>query len=276
MSAPDVGPARARRTPYEMVFVEGGFEPRLDDIRAEAAERGSNVAEPEQLIMLTEAGRLIRELLPEDADPLSVLDAGKLIFHAFHLREAGLSTYGLEQGALLELLEERPAGAVAGSAQPPVPAGYLQLPRNAVWAQVAQDAPWESVDGVFWTVAGAGGTPAGGVHALLVVGLRPDRPGFSVVAVAAADPPEEGDWALVRARPEGQDFANVLPGGELSGLHALLNGAEVLKLVSRFFHHMAAHPDAVEPEPPEPAAEGARASTVVGRRFRVRAGCDGR
>ena len=111
--------------------------------------------------------------------------------------------------------------------------------------------------------------------ALAVLGIRPDRPGFSVAAVDAETPPEEGDWSRVQARAEGEDFANLLPGGELSDLHTLLNGAEVLKLLARFFQFVAAHPEAVEAEPGVAAAAGA--STVSpARRFRVQSWPDGR
>ncbi len=271
-----------RGTPYELVFGEGGFEPRLDEIRAEATARGTDVSDPEQFLMLAEAGRLIRELLPEDADPLSIVDAGRLIFHAFHFRAAGSSTYGLAPPALRYLLEDPAAfpadaaGATSPAAdapEPPAAAGYLQLPRNALWARVAEDAPWEAVDGLFWAVSpGESGAPAtgspGGLHALLVLGMRPDRPGFSVVAVTA-ERPEGGDWSRVQARTEGEDFGNVLPGGELSGLHALVNGVEVLKLLSRFFRYVSARPEAIEALPP-----GAGSTTV--RHFRVGAGPDGR
>ena len=279
MSTQGKPPRQAPRTPYEMVFVTGGFEPRLDDIRTEAVARGSDTGDPEQLMMLGEAGRLIRELVPEDADPASVLDVGRLIFHAFHFRAAGLSTYLLEPSALRPLLAEAPAdpaGTQGTPASPPAAAGYLQLPRNALWARLAEDANWEAVDGVFWTTAfSSGDGSATPVHALAVLGIRPDRPGFSVVAVDAETPPEEGDWSRVQARAEGEDFANLLPGGELSDLHTLLNGAEVLKLLARFFQFVAAHPEAVEAEPGVAAATGA--STVSpARRFRVQSWPDGR
>ena len=125
MSTQGKPPRQAPRTPYEMVFVAGGFEPRLDDIRTEAVARGSDTGDPERLMMLGEAGRLIRELLPEDADPASVLDVGRLIFHAFHFRAAGLSTYLLEPSALRPLLAEAPAdpaGTQGTPASPPAAA----------------------------------------------------------------------------------------------------------------------------------------------------------
>src|SRR5512146_1851187 len=230
-SASSAAGGAGRTTPYTLVFADGGFEERLDAILQEAADRGLDDSDPERLIMLTEAGRLLRDLLPEDAHPGAVVDLGALVFHAAHFKRAGLHSYVLDATACRMLLEEtRPPAAE--DAKPPAPAGYLQLPRNVIWARVGEDAPWEPADGLFWVLPDGGGfrvAPLSGLHALLVLGLRADRPGFSVAAVAVGRDEEEC-WSAVQARPEGGDFANQLPGGELAGLHTLTNLAEVLKL----------------------------------------------
>ncbi len=76
---------------------------------------------------------------------------------------------------------------------------------------------------------------------LLALGVRAGRPGLSVIpaSVAFARP---ADWLHEAARTEGADFANVLPGGELRGLHAVVSAAEVLKLAARVFWLMSAGP----------------------------------
>jgi hypothetical protein len=138
----------------------------------------------------------------------------------------------------------------------PAKAGYLHLPRNLLWARVTEDVPAEPADGFFWTMidtaargsedaeVGDGGArleprlPAS-VALLLVLGLREDRPGFTVVDAMASPPDPPGHWGDTNARGEGEDFANILPGGELSHLHGIVNVAELFKLASRAFHHAA-------------------------------------
>jgi hypothetical protein len=248
------GGAGARPSPYRLVFGgdgEGGIEAEaFPAIREEAAERGVDASDPERFIMLSATGSLIRELLPEDAEARAVLEAGQLIFQGYHFWRFGRCGYELDR-PLAQRLFSRPDRVGEWELTPPHPAGYLALPRNLVWARIEAGAPAESVDGAFWTMIGRedpATPPYARLDALLVLGLRADRPGFSVVPVGAPVPGSPGHWADVRARPEasGADFANVLPGGELKGLHALVTEAEVLKLLSLVFRHVAARPLAVD------------------------------
>ncbi|MGH7552155.1 MAG: hypothetical protein ACREMQ_03910, partial [Longimicrobiales bacterium] len=117
-----------------------------------------------------------------------------------------------------------------------------QLPRHRLWSRIEDGATAEAVDGFFWTMIGhpdAAAPPYTRLDVLLALGMHPGRPGISVIDVGVTVPGEPaGHWADIHAREEGDDFANVLPGGELSGLHALVNTAEVLKLVSRVFYDL--------------------------------------
>src|SRR5690606_34407279 len=66
----------------------------------------------------------------------------------------------------------------------PAPAGYVQLPTNLFWSSISPDTPPEPVDGFFFAV-NAGADPlsarAWTLQLLLVLGIRRDRAGFSVV-----------------------------------------------------------------------------------------------
>ncbi|HEX6064467.1 MAG TPA: hypothetical protein VFZ04_09630, partial [Longimicrobiales bacterium] len=113
---------------------------------------------------------------------------------------------------------------------PPADAGYVFLPRNRVWSRITEDAHAEALDGFFFT----------GDHILFVLGLMAGRPGFSIMEVSAADASEETtSIAELKARGEGDDFANVLPGGELQGHFAITNTAEALKLAARCFWQLS-------------------------------------
>jgi hypothetical protein len=93
---------------------------------------------------------------------------------------------------------------------------------------------------------------------MLVLGMRADRPGFGTIAVGTdlvAAP--LGHWADADARPEGRDFENILPGGELRRLYGLVTEGEALRLISLLFWHAATFPGAIGEEEAPPAAEPA-------------------
>jgi len=254
MSAAEVG---ARLTPYELAFADTPFEAEgFPAIREEAEARGVDDTTPERFLLLAEVGRLLREL---DAPGASLEPMGMLLFHSYHFWREGKPVYVVEP-ELARALPRMTLPADAPAFGPPGPAGYIQLPRNLYWARVDEAAAPEPVDGLFWTMKGADGTSrtAERVDVLLALGLRPGRAGFSVIPVGE---PLYGRslvvWASGKARPEGEDFANVLPGGELSGLFAVTTAAEALKLLALVAWYVAGHPDSVSdivaPTPPAPA-----------------------
>ncbi len=255
-----------RPTPYELAFGEGAFESEhFPAIRAEARERAVDAADPDRFLLLAAVGALLRELPPEGAGAGQLRELGLLLFQGYHFWLYGRRVFVVEPELARRLLA-RPPTVGEWELTPPHPAGYLRLPRNLVWARVAEGAPAEPVDGLFWTMVGRqdpATPPYDRLDTLLALGLRSDRPGLSVVPVAARLPGGPGHGADLRAResppdaPAPADFANVLPGGELGGLHSLVNEAEVLKLVSLLFWHAASHPGAVGP-----GAGGSEAGTV--------------
>jgi hypothetical protein len=177
---------------------------------------------------------------PGDVPPAaSVHEYAALLFQGFRYWSCGRHTFVVDETRARDVLQE---GAPLGdwSFAPPEPAGYVQLPRHLIWSRVDDDTAAEAVDGFFWSVAGGAGKTWQRLDLLLVLGLRADRPGFSVIDVAASipdTPPRH--WGDVRARENEPDFANRLPGGELRGLYSLVSVAEALKLASRLFHAFA-------------------------------------
>jgi hypothetical protein len=256
-------------TPYDLVFGAPGFdEARFDQL---AEEDGGRAAAPAELLMLPTGGALLREMLPADVEGTAhvalVRQVGALLFHAYRFRLHGRCVYRLTPVQLQPLLD--------GTAPPPDwqfrvpgPAGYVQLPRNALWARADEGVAPEPVDGFFWNApeaaadpapapdspaTGSADSPATGsadspaapdppgvarLDLLLALGVRAGRPGLSLVPVSVEAPATLEQWARVEARPDGTDFANVLPGGELQGYHALTTQAEVLKLAVLCFWHL--------------------------------------
>lgn len=264
MPDPESNPARL--TPYELVFGAELFETSIfPDIRQELEARDMEAPPPDRFLFLTTVGKLLRVIAGAepsegeagqrstdadedmDAGPGAAGEAltehGALLFQAFRFWRNGRQLFVVDEGAVRAMLADD-AGPSDEVLNPPHGSGYLQLPRHLIWARAAEGQPPEALDGVFWSLLETG-DGATRLDVLLVLGMRADRPGFSVVPVSAelaAGRP--GDWAG-SARPEGDDFDNVLPGGELDGLFAVATRAEALKLVALWFRYLERHPEAL-------------------------------
>jgi hypothetical protein len=233
--------SRERTDPYELVFGGESLDDRLFPPIAEEAEaRDHPLGDPERFVFLTSVGRLLQAIAGEPegggAPGAGAGEAfrqhGLLLFHAFHFWRAGRSRAELDEAGLRRVLDpERVEGESAPA--PPGVAGYLRLPRNLVWAAPAPGERPEPADGFFWTYDPAEAEPAT-LRVLMPLGVRSDRPGFSVVT-ATGIVEGDRDWANEDARPGSTDFATTLPGGELERLYSIETTAELLKLASRCF-----------------------------------------
>jgi hypothetical protein len=238
----------SRRTPYELVFGDDAFERQhFPAVARELETRPHAATDPAAFVMLGTVGHVLRALRPDaeddrDVSGEAVMHYGALAFQGFHFWHAERPLFVVTPELFDHLMSETaPIGE--WPLQPPAAAGYVQLPRHRLWiAGQAGETP-EAVDGFFWTSpSDESGLPAR-LDVVLCAGLRPGRPGFAAYEIAAplpAEPP--GHWADLDARENGRDFENVLPGGELGGLHALTNAAEALKLLSRVFHAITSNP----------------------------------
>jgi hypothetical protein len=248
----------ARPDPYDMVFGVEAIDDRLfPPIAEEAGARGLPLADPDRFLFLTSVGHLLQAIAgPPEAQEEDEAVAGgsgetmkqhgRLLFHAFHFWRAGKRVAELEAERLRRVLDR---DSVAGdwTLAAPAEAGYLRLPRNLVWAAPAPGSRPEPADGFFWTLVqpatdaddtDASGTAAApALHLLMALGVRADRPGFSVVTASGVTDAEP-HWADVDARPGGRDFHTTLPGGELDRLYSVETTAELLKLASLCFRDL--------------------------------------
>lgn len=238
----DTTETEERQNPYQLVFGAESIDDRLFPPIAEEAEaREQPLDDPDRFLFLSSVGKLLQAIAEPDAyegaaEPEGDTDAleqyGRLLYHAFHYWREQKPTRRVKEEAVRWLLDE--VSSVGDwSLSPPTSSGYLQLPRNLIWAEPAPGLTPEPVDGFFWRYVEPGDEPAT-LHVLLVLGVRPDRAGFSVVpATGVLD--TEAHWAELDARPDGTDFENALPGGEMDELYSIENAAEVLKLASLCF-----------------------------------------
>ncbi len=211
----------SRAHPFDLI---GGVlgEAWFTEVDAAAEAAGCDPADRLPFQRLEPVQRVLGELRPPDADaPGAVVEEyGTLLFVVYHYHRAGRRSFALDKATLERVLAQE------GTALAPVPAGitpcYLQLPERWFWARIAESAPPEPLDGIFVAQA-AGGRE---LLVLAILGLRPEREGFSQIAVAAAPDDVAGASRLVR-RPL---FASVLEGGERAGMKSLVSEAELLHL----------------------------------------------
>lgn len=234
---PDTPGTEDRQDPYDLVFGAEAMDDRLFPPIAEEAEaREQPLDDPDRFLFLSSVGKLLHAIAggTEDAED-AVKQYGRLLFHAFHFWRARKPTERLEEDTVRWLLDD--VSSVGDwSLRPPASSGYLRLPRNLIWARPAPELRPEPVDGFFWTRVEPEDEP-GRLHVLLVLGVRPDRAGFSVVpATGVLD--DEPHWAELDARPDGDDFETTIPGGEMDELYSIETAAEVLKLASLCFWHI--------------------------------------
>lgn len=236
----------ARLTPYELIL-EPLEREDFPAIRAEGEQRGSDVHRRDQFLLLGHAGATLDQIVPEDADPESLDEYGELLYQGFQFWTYGRRLYSFESPVTALLTEpEYQLGDWIFAAPP---ASYLQFPYQKLWARVAADAPYEPLDGVFVVAANTEERADSGVHVRvqMVLGLRPDRPGVSLVSYRDdLDPTKVAARAVRPWRAEGAAYANAIPGGERMGYRTLATTSELEALVIRAFHYLDTNPDRVE------------------------------
>ena len=209
----------------------------LARIRQEAERRGRDTRRQDDFLLLGFVGATLQEMIPENA-PAEALDQYMaLLFAGYRFWDTGRRLYVLSEAATARLTTPSYAMGDWRLAMPP--ACYVQLPYQRVWARVDADAPFEPVDGYFASTDDT--APADGVAAtvdiLLVLGLRRDRPGLSLIphrmTVEAREAPARAEHP---PRDGGSAFANVLPGGERRDYRALVDTSELEALVLRTAH----------------------------------------
>jgi hypothetical protein len=191
-------------------------EVRFEEVRDSLRRAGTDPSVRDAFLLDGAAGRLLRDLVPEDAPAETLSGYGALLHVLFLAWERGWPTGSLERERLDALL----AAPRSASRLTPVEVRYMQLPERVVWAAPTTGASHEPMDGVFVMAKQSE------VAALAVLGFRPERAGFTVMESRmplplAAPPP----------RPDGSPpFASVLPAGERARLYSVIDARELALL----------------------------------------------
>ena len=219
----------SRPTPYDIVFGPDVFEDRIfPAIRSDWNVAGAQADATGAFLTRTAVTEVLSDLLPDvPADPAISRSTGLFLYHAYHFWLGGKTMTEVSADQVAALLT-----GTAGTAPTLIPhaiAGYAQLPRNAFWARTDADSPAEPVDGFFWTRLESA-SEVMPLDLLFVLGVRSGRGGVSLIEVHARDP--EGEWTEEIARADADDFANILPGGELQNYHGIRTTRAALRLAS--------------------------------------------
>lgn len=226
-----------RVSPYERVIGgEGVAEREFGDILAEAERLGLPLSRRDQFAGAEQVARLLRELVPEMTEPAAVERYLEILYHCYSFWRSGLHSYAFEEPVVRSLIES-PPDLTAWPARAAHASFYLELPYNLFWAAVVEDQPPEPVEGMFVKLQPE--EPIGQAEVLLVLGMRADRPGFSVAELTA-------DLAREDVAEDSDAFVSDIPGADLAGLYSLRRPSEVLLLALRALWYIDIYPMSIE------------------------------
>jgi hypothetical protein len=221
-----------RATPFDFAF--GEIAPRrFPAIREALDQDGKAPTDRDSFTLLEPVGRLLREIMPEDAGPDALEAHVLLLHHAYVFWAAEGRVYQIEESTLRRAVAEQRI-----TTRLPHPAQYLQLPELRVWGAPNSASPPEPLDGMFVSA----GTETATIAVLAIFGMRPDRPGFSAVGLegrADAGDPGGTEIEIDATRDDGSAaFGPTLAGGTAAGLYSVANAGELLLLTCRLLSQL--------------------------------------
>ncbi len=203
----------SRIAPFELVFT-GEVETEFEKVREEAALSRIDVTDPTVLVSLPSVQRILERIESPQllADkPAAAGEYQMLLYMGFRFWDAGKVVKDVVQlpDCATDRLCEVPCGAC-----------YLRFPERRFWAQIDQQAPHEPLDGIF--VAQSSNLRQ--LSVLAVLGLRPERSGFSQISVTAT----LEDVCAAQLESRTPQFAPTMAGGVEAGFKSLASPGELL------------------------------------------------
>ncbi len=222
-----------RLSPYDAILepLEASSWPAIRD---EAEQRGIDTRRRDRFVLLGNAGAALKEMIPDDAPPEAVEQYADLLYHGYQFWIFGKHTFELDTSTTDRITA--PFYEFGDWHFTAPPSAYLQFPNQRIWARVAADAPYEPADGCFVIADGTEPAPDAGMHlrAQLVLGLRADRAGVSLVSYRTDfDPEKVASLAQRPWREDAEPFSNSIPGGDKKGFRTIATTSELEALVIR-------------------------------------------
>ena len=215
-----------RATPFDLAF--GEMVARFPSITEALQQEGAAATDRDRFVLLEPVARLLGEIVPTGAGADALEAHILLLQHAYLFWMAEQPVHEVTEDALRRATGEARLSTVLSR-----DALYLQLPELRVWGSPNESSPPEPLDGMF--VARTESNEE--IAVLAIFGMRPDRPGFSAVALegrADPDDPSAGEIEVAAARADGgAPFGPKLAGGMAAGLYSVANAGELLLLTGR-------------------------------------------
>lgn len=206
--------------PFDLIFAAFRAE-RFPAIRAATGVD----CDLDHFLLCAPALKLMQELRPDTGLGDAVDDFVALVHAAYRFWCDGERTVILDEAATRELCaaggtvsDGGPAVVADCSGTSPRATRYVQLAPRIIWGQLADEGPFEPLDGWFALPIGRG------VRMVACFGVHADRPGVSVAATEGVCPD------LVEREDGTPLFAPVMAGGDLAGLHSIAGTDELLVL----------------------------------------------
>jgi len=203
--------------PFELVF-SGEVEAQFERMREEAALSRMDVTDRTLFVSLPSVQRILEQIESPQLltdNPAAAGEYHMPLYMGFRFWDAGKVVMDVER---------LPDCSTEGPCEVPIPSGacYLRFPERWFWAQIDQQAPHEPLDGVFV----AQSSDLRRLSALAVLGLRPERHGFSQLSVTAA----VEDLVAAQLVSRTPRFAPAMAGGTEAGFKSLASLGELLLL----------------------------------------------
>lgn len=200
--------------PFDLAFGPLADE-RFPAIRDAVARAGIDPSDRDAFLMQQPVVMLLRDLRPDAGLGEGMDQMVAMVHHGWLFWAAGQPVGRLDRAGLESLL-------AADGASPDDSgrgAWYLQLPERRLWAQALEGEAHEPVDGCFIHRA-----PGEALRVLAVLGVHPDRDGFTVVETSG---PRPAAWRRPDHSPA---FSPLLPGGAAAALRSIAGAPELLEL----------------------------------------------
>ena len=207
-----------RLHPFSYVFSDLG-EARFHDIRDEALAGDIDIA---TMAGLNSTQRLLEDLGSQaivEQDPRRASEYLATLFVAYRFWSAGQHTLTVDRITLANCIVGDPP--IVG---PTVPHGacYIEFPTQWFWATIEEGSPHEPLEGMFVVTTKADSE----LTIVAVLGLRPDRDGFSQITLSASAADVLASASALRDPP----FAPVMDGGAEAGFLSVTSEGELLHL----------------------------------------------
>ncbi len=207
----------SRLHPFDFAFAELATS-RFPAIREEAGGTSVDLAAMARLPATQQLLRDVTSPDSADANPLAVAEYMTSLFVAFRYWHAGQHTVAVEKAALIQAI----AHPITDEPPTSPDACYIEIPAQWFWATIGENHPFEPLEGMFVVRNDSDFA----LTVVAVLGLRPNRDGFSQITVSAT----VADMLAAAETRREPPFGPVMDSGREAGFLSVTSEGELLHL----------------------------------------------